>query len=128
MTRENAKQLLPIIQAYAEGKEIQYLVWGNDDWRTLRGNPHFEESADRYRIAPEKPAPPLWSKPEHVPLGAWIRGKDGEPRWALIVASYAFGIRAGIHMDLQYFNLDRYEHSTDQGKTWKPCTVAEGSV
>lgn len=125
MTRETAKQLLPIIQAYAEGKTLELLYGG--EWRPV-DNPAFNGIPSRYRIAPEKPAPPLWSRPEHVPLGAWIRGKDGEPRWALIVASYAFGIRAGIHMDLQYFNLDRYEHSTDQGKTWKPCTVAEDPV
>ncbi len=126
MTRENAKQLLPIIQAYAEGKEIEFQT-SDGKWSPIR-TASFDYPPDTYRIAPEKPAPPLWSSPEHVPLGAWIRGKDGEPRWALIVASYACGIRAGINMDLQYLNLDRYEHSTDQGKTWKPCTVAEGSV
>ena len=31
MTREQAKELLPIIQAFAEGKTIQ--VWANDTWQ-----------------------------------------------------------------------------------------------
>ena len=31
MTREEAKELLPIIQAFAEGKTIQ--VWANDTWK-----------------------------------------------------------------------------------------------
>ena len=32
MTREEAKKLLPIIQAFAEGKEIEYYDCNDDDW------------------------------------------------------------------------------------------------
>jgi len=49
MNRERAKELLPVIQAFAEGKKIQYEspdnVWSDDfqpDW-----------SFARYRIKPE---------------------------------------------------------------------------
>ena len=42
MTREEAKELLPIIQAFAEGKTIQYEA--SDGWIDLDGlYPHNEE-------------------------------------------------------------------------------------
>lgn len=34
MTREDAKILLPIIQAYCEGKQIQWLKPDSDEWIT----------------------------------------------------------------------------------------------
>ena len=50
MTREEAKQLLPIIQAYAEGKTIQYfdkdLNWQDFDDHSFSG-------CISYRIKPE---------------------------------------------------------------------------
>ena len=51
MTREQAKELLPIIQAFAEGKTVQYLgrmdVWRDYDDPTFRGGL-------KYRIKPEQ--------------------------------------------------------------------------
>ena len=55
MDRERAKELLPIIQAYAEGEEIEYRWISDDDgpdgaWIT----PDREfESGGEYRIKPE---------------------------------------------------------------------------
>ena len=34
MTREEAKKLLPIIQAYADGKEIECKHHSDNEWRT----------------------------------------------------------------------------------------------
>ena len=52
MTRERAKELLPIIQAYAEGKEIEFRAYyGSGDWQpviNMAMNPNQE-----YRIKPE---------------------------------------------------------------------------
>jgi hypothetical protein len=56
MTREQAKELLPIIQAFAEGKEIQSCLDGVT-WFNC-GTPTFSPP-NRYRIKPE-------------PLEAWI--------------------------------------------------------
>ncbi len=51
MNREKAKALLPIITAYAEGKEVQFLNAKNE-WEV--GNDlGFTYKADRYRIKPE---------------------------------------------------------------------------
>lgn len=50
MTREQVKQLLPIMQAYAEGKTIQFLNGGK--WYDVYDT-DFYQSSDRYRIKPE---------------------------------------------------------------------------
>ena len=42
MTREEAKELLPIIQAYSEGKTIEYLIDGK--WVELK-DPAFNYNA-----------------------------------------------------------------------------------
>lgn len=53
MTRQHAKELLPIITAYAEGKkiEIENAYSKHDGWRECP-YPTFDE-ANKYRIAPE---------------------------------------------------------------------------
>lgn len=51
MTRDEAKQLLPIIEAYANGEEVQYKDL-NDDWYT-RDDLRFAGNPNRYRIKPK---------------------------------------------------------------------------
>ena len=79
MTREEAKQLLPIIQAFAEGKIIQVLDEG--EWFDLR-EPDFRKSTNRYRIKPEPKYRPFKNQEEcwnemlkHNPFG-WVKSKD----------------------------------------------------
>ena len=52
MNRDQAKQLLPIIQAFAEGKETQFYSEVLEQWEPLH-NPSFSEHPSRYRIKPE---------------------------------------------------------------------------
>lgn len=64
MNREQAKALLPIITAFAEGKTIQYLpakssLISDPKWADLDNWVAFNFSAERYRIKPE-------------PLKVWI--------------------------------------------------------
>ena len=87
MTREEAKVLLPIIQAYAEGKTIQVIdttdqcgKW--EDVTDLKINTDFEE----YRIKPEpkyrpfKDAEECWAEMQkHQPFG-WIKSKEDGSR------------------------------------------------
>ena len=79
MTREEAKKLLPIIQAYAEGKNIQYEV-DIDRWEDIK-NPSFR-SFIKYRIKPKVKYRPFKNQEEcwkemqkHQPFG-WIRNND----------------------------------------------------
>lgn len=51
MNRERAKELLPIIQAFAEGKEIQYRISGSDSWDDRAAPPDFD--VHEWRIKPE---------------------------------------------------------------------------
>ena len=78
MTREEAKELLPIIQAFADGKTIQ--LFTNGIWEGAE-NPSFEELS-RYRIKPEPKYRPFKSQEEcwnemhkHLDFG-WLREKE----------------------------------------------------
>ena len=75
MTRKEAKELLPIMQAFAEGKTIQ--LFTNGIWEGAK-NPTFE-SGSMYRIKPEPKFRPFknqeecWNEMlEHQPFG-WIQ-------------------------------------------------------
>lgn len=82
MTREEARDLLPIITAYAEGKPLEYFS-KNGIWEDCNA-PGFYENV-KYRIKQEKEYRPFKSKEEcweemwkHEPFG-WIKGKyEGE--------------------------------------------------
>ena len=78
MTREQAKELLPIIQAFAEGKTIQ--VWYNDTWQDEE-YPSFGELS-LFRIKPEPKYRPFrnveecWQEMQkHHPFG-WLKDTD----------------------------------------------------
>ena len=78
MTREQAKELLPIIQAYAEGKNIQFL--SDDEWHDINKT-NFTCCPDKYRIKPEPKYRPFKTKEEcwnemmkHQPFG-WLKSK-----------------------------------------------------
>ncbi len=80
MTREQAKAILPIIQAYAEGKIIQYRTSNNEWVDTYK--PSFSDSSSNYRIKPEPKYRPFKDREEcwnemlkHQPFG-WIKNKN----------------------------------------------------
>ena len=80
ITRENAKELLPIIKAYSEGKEIEFLNLGGK-W-TLLTDPNFDGEPFQYRIKPEPKFRPFKNADEcleeiqkHQPFG-YIKYKD----------------------------------------------------
>ena len=91
LTREEAKELLPIMQAYAEGRTIQFLDGGK--WFDLYES-DFYESPERYRIKPEPKYRPFKTQEEcwnemqkHQPFG-WLKSKKngrlrciGEVSW-----------------------------------------------
>lgn len=84
MTRKEAKELLPIIQAYAEGKTIQYRVnEETNEWKDI-DNPVFNDLPSDYRIKPEPTYRPFKTKEEcwdemlkHQPFG-WVKNKDAQ--------------------------------------------------
>ena len=92
MNRKEAKELMPIIQAFAEGKTIQYYDSLIDiaDWEDCE-NPNFENLTYKFRIKQEptyrpfKDAEECWLEMQkHQPFG-WVKDKkDGHH--ALITA------------------------------------------
>ena len=82
MTREEAKELLPIIQAFADGKTIQYNCENeNPQWIDVQPNERvdFSQHTSRYRIKPAQKYRPFkdvkecWQEMlKHQPFG-WVK-------------------------------------------------------
>lgn len=77
MTREEAKELLPLIQEYAEGKTIQFLKT-DGTWKDMT-KPNFSSPTIYYRIKPEPKYRPFanaeecWNEMQkHQPFG-WLK-------------------------------------------------------
>ena len=97
MTREETKELLPIMQAFADGKTIQYET--RDGWIDLDALYPHSDILSKYRIKPEPKYRPFKTQEEcwqemlkHQPFG-WVKSKKsgsfcciGEVSW-----SEAFG-------------------------------------
>lgn len=83
MTREEAKELLPIIQAFAEGKTIEIYCDEDPGWHTMTiTNPKFDLKPSHYRIKLETKYRPFknieecWNEMlKHQPFG-WLKDKD----------------------------------------------------
>lgn len=79
MTREEAKTMLPIIQAFAEGKEIEFRSKGFDEeWKKVNEIPGLSYSSFDYRVKSEpkyrpfKDADECWQEMlKHQPFG-WV--------------------------------------------------------
>ena len=80
MTREEAKELLPIIQAFSEGKTIE--IYSDSEWQDLIiGSIKFDCKPSCYRIKPDPKYRPFKTKEEcwnemlkHQPFG-WVKSK-----------------------------------------------------
>lgn len=83
MTREEAKEAVKVMEAYANGKKIQYLN-DNNEW-VDPFNPVFDWSRRAYRIKPEPNYKPFTTKKEcydemlkHQPFGWLIQKTEGK--------------------------------------------------
>lgn len=107
MTREQAKELLPIIQAFAEGKTVEYREGGYAHWEETT-SPIFNIDMCNYRIKPEqkyrpfKDAEECWEEMQkHQPFG-WVKWND--VLYNIYVVSSTFCLINGNceHMDFAY--------------------------
>lgn len=80
MNRKEAADLLPIIKAFSEGKEIEIFDKTTKMWKTAM-LPHFDCDSKNYRIKPEpkyrsfKDAEECWQEMlKHQPFG-WVDNK-----------------------------------------------------
>lgn len=78
MTKERAKELLPIIKAFSEGMEIQSSPENEENWETVY-NPLWVELR-KYRIKPESKYRPFNNAKEFIEAlnkhGGWMRVKN----------------------------------------------------
>ena len=114
MTREQAREAAAVMLAWADGKEVEYNSKVCTGYKKCN-EPLFNWEYFNYRL---KPTPVLrpWTADE-VPLGAWMRFKRNPQDRTLLGW-------VSVQADRDMW-LDEREHSTDGGKTWKPCGVEE---
>ena len=91
MNRQQAKELLPIIQAFAEGKQIEKRDVGsfNCEWKETK-LPAFNPAVSDYRIKPElkyrpfKDAEECWQEMQkHQPFG-WLTNKKDNKKICIL--------------------------------------------
>lgn len=79
MTREEAKELLPIIQAFAEGKTIQ--DWINDTWKDKEYTSFGELSQSPIKPQPKyrpfKTQEECWNEMHNHPDFGWVKRING---------------------------------------------------
>ena len=82
MTREEAKELLPIMQAFAEGKTIQ--DWTNDTWKDKEYTSFGELSQSPIKPQPKyrpfKNQEECWGEILKHECYGWVKSKDNNDR------------------------------------------------
>lgn len=110
MTREQAKDLLPIIQAFAEGKIIEFRNKSFKEWVEIE-NPSFDPTITNYRIKPEpkyhpfKDAEECWQEMQkHQPFG-WIKGRHNQ--YLNVIAIYDKSATTYQYDEVEYYDYDK---------------------
>jgi hypothetical protein len=114
MTKEKAKQLIPLLQAYTEGKTIQYKDYNR--WVDV-GEPAFDKHSE-YRIKPELKYRP-WTF-EEAPLLVIFKTKYCDGRFIFNNVSESGYLYKNTTYDFERM-LEDFLYSSDNGKTWLPC-------
>ena len=124
MTREKMKKLLPIIQAWIDGKTIQ--VWTNDTWIDEE-YPSFFEELSQFRIKPEPKYRPFESLEEcwnemlkHQPFG-WLIAKVNKKEMVHIGRIYDIPNNAFITLSIDE------GHNYSSGHFFRTYTFADGT-
>ena len=130
MTREEAKELLPIIQAFVAGKQIQDTIEGLTDWvDTDEINLEYEGKKIIHRIKPEPKYRPFKTKEEcwneimkHQPFG-WLKSKkDG--RFSCIGEVYGSDEFETVYIELS--TSESVSRSSDS--MFEQYTFADGTL
>ena len=127
MTREEVKELLPVMQAFAEGKMIQDKIEGLTDCvDTDEINLEYKGQAIKHRIKPEPKYRPFKNQEEcwqemqkHQPFG-YLTYK-GDNSITCITKIYTANINKRL-----YFRLSRSSQSYDASNLFKCYNFADG--
>ena len=125
MTREEAKEILPIIQAFAEGKTIEYRGLGGE-WKAAH-TPTWSSHLF-YRIKPEPKYRPFktngecWNEMQkHQPFG-WLKSKKNGSFCCIGEVSWSDAFR-DVH--ITYSTNESLAHSTIS--VFNEYTFADGT-
>ena len=106
MTREEAKEMLPIIKAFAKGKVIE--IFDDEIGWVEKENPKFNLNPEFYRIKPKhrpfKSHEECWNEMlKHQPFG-WIRNNDTQCLCNIgSIGRNSYGVV--INNSIMYFDL-----------------------
>ncbi len=142
---KTTKEKIEVMQAFVDGKTVEVgrrSIRKGLEWIELPQSeePFWHWQDSDYRIKPEPELRP-W-KPEEVPVGALLRSTQLLATLILNVFKdkttgyYCLGFSAyssfkdccvSRYMFLGDLvtSIEKFEHSTDHGKTWLPCGVVE---
>ena len=120
------KDMIKIMQAYADGKEIQvalkdYNVWENP---LYIGIPLWNWEKYKYRIKPELKYRPLKSEELNTLRGKWLKPKNGEMVLATItdiVEGSGVTIRGVYRSSTELYNYWTYEDGSPVGILEEEC-------
>ena len=112
ITKENAKDYLPLIKALSEGKEIEYKDY-KDEWGVIEKFT-FSDEPSHYRIKPEIKYRPFKSKEEcweemhkHSDFG-WVIAKDSKIMYHIYVVGTGYVLIDGMSISFSE-TFDEYE-------------------
>ena len=94
MTREETKEAVKVMEAYANGKEIQYLD-DNNKWIDTP-NPVFDWSRWAYRVKhkseyrPFKTQEECWQEMHQHPDFGWVVAKDSKIMYHICVVGFGY--------------------------------------
>ena len=118
MTREEAKELLPIIKAFAEGKSVQFSDEGN--WYETE-NPAFV-SGTMYRINPKSKYRPFktqeecWNEMHKHPDFGWVKEKASEMIYNISgISELSIVILEDINSFKKAFDIYQFKDGTPFG-------------
>lgn len=113
------------VQAFWDGN-LEWMNPFSDEWAKSINPPNPTELPSRFRIKqPQKLRP--W-KPDEIPLGAWIRLKEGASSNLIVARNNRIFVICGTQGPEEVgmgFAATNCEHSTNNGKNWLPCGVLE---
>ena len=105
MTREEAKELLPIIQAWVAGKTLEYYNDDIGEWQVVTKTVFI--NPNKYRIKPEpkyrlfKSQEECWNEMHKHPDFGWVKYKDSKSMYHIHVVGHGYILIDGA--DLSFF-------------------------
>ena len=136
MNREEMKKMLPIIQAYVDGKEVEYYNEHEDEWvsfdREYSFFITFYDKPEDYRIKPEPKYRPFkgteecWNEMlKHEPFG-WLKHQSSE--WLKDEDESWYENVTTVMSTTVWFNADDIESRTlSFKKVMKEYTFVDGT-